>query len=270
MSQKVALVTGGGRGIGRSIAEALVAEGYAVALLGRDPANLSAAAQSLGSEQAEVLALPCDVTESADVRAALAAVENKLGPVSLLVNNAGIGDGGLIWKMEVEAWWRVQEVNLKGPLLTSHAVLPAMVARGSGRIINVGSFAANSTGKGGSAYSTSKAALQRLTEGIAADVAGSGVAAFCVSPGFVWTDMGREYDAVLRAQDPAFQGMDDKWVYPPEAVASLCMRLASGEADALSGCFIHVRDNLDEMIANSAGIGEQQWHQLRYHLPPQD
>lgn len=267
MQDEVAVVTGGGRGIGRAIAESLAAQGAAVALLGRDETRLDEAATNIQRQGGRALAVRCDVTVGDNVRSALVTAEKELGPVSLLVNNAGLGDGGLLWEMDVEDWWRVQEVNLKGPLLATHAVLPGMLARGRGRIINVGSFAGNSASPGGSAYSTSKTALLRLTEGTAADVAGRGIYAFCISPGFVWTDMGHAYDAALRASDPDFKGMDDAWVYPAEAAGELCVRLASGAADALSGRFIHVRDDLEQMIARSAEIQAGEQYLLRLQLP---
>ncbi len=266
---EVAVITGGGRGIGRAIAIALAAQGASVALAGRGSAALEETAVEIRAAGGKVATYPCDVVDGEALTGMLAAAQRDLGPLTLLVNNAGLGDGGLIWEMDPEAWWRVQEVNFKAPYLASREVLPDMVKRGAGRIINVGSFAANSAGQGGSAYSTSKAALQRLTEGMAADMAGTGVSAFCVSPGFVWTDMGREYDAFLRANVPGFEGMDDAWVYPVEAVAELCVRLARGDADALSGRFIHVRDDLDSMIADSERIIEEELHQLRFRLPPE-
>ena len=264
---QVAVVTGAGRGIGRSIARELAAGGAAVALLGRSLPHLQTTATEIAAAGGKALAIACDVTAVAEVNRALAQSDRELGPLTLLVNNAGVGDGGRFWEMPAEDWWRVIEVNLKGPFLLSHAVLPGMVARGSGRIINIGSYAANSAGMGGSAYSTSKAALQRLTEGIAADLEGTGVMAFAFSPGFVWTDMGTDYDRFLRAQVPTYDGMADEWVFPPEAAAEFCARLAAGDADTLSGRLLHVRDDLDSMIARSQQIIDGELYTLRLKQP---
>ncbi|MEP5566204.1 MAG: SDR family oxidoreductase [Halioglobus sp.] len=264
---QIAVVTGGGRGIGRSIAIELAARGAAVALLGRSLSHLQSTAAEIAAAGDKALAIPCDVTEMAEINAALAESERELGPLTLLVNNAGVGDGGRLWEMPAEDWWRVIEVNLKGPFLVSHAALAGMVARGSGRIINVGSYAANSAGMGGSAYSTSKAALQRLTEGIAADLEGTGVKAFAFSPGFVWTDMGTDYDRFLRENVPTYDGMADDWVFPPEAAANFCARLAAGDADALSGRLLHVRDDLDSLIAAAQQIVDDELYTLRLRQP---
>ncbi|MEP4145777.1 MAG: SDR family oxidoreductase [Halioglobus sp.] len=264
---QVAVVTGGGRGIGRSIAKELALRGAAVALMGRSLSHLQATAEEIEAAGGRALAIPCDVTAATEVTAALAQSDKELGPLTLLVNNAGVADGGRLWEMPAEDWWRVIEVNLKGPFLVSHAALPGLVARGTGRIINIGSYAANSAGMGGSAYSTSKAALQRLTEGIAADLEGTGVTALAFSPGFVWTDMGNDYDRFLRANVPTYEGMADDWVFPPQVAANFCARLAAGDADALSGRLLHVRDDLDKMIAKAQQIADDELYTLRLTQP---
>lgn len=264
---QVAVVTGGGRGIGRSIAKELAAQGASVALMGRSLSHLQTTVEEIEAAGGKALAIPCDVTAAPEVTAALAQSDKELGPLTLLVNNAGVGGGGRLWEMPAEDWWRVIEVNLKGPFLASHAALPGLVSRGAGRIINIGSYAANSAGLGGSAYSTSKAALQRLTEGIAADLEGTEVMAFALSPGFVWTDMGIEYDRALRANVPGYDGMAEGWVFPPEAAAKFCVRLAAGDADALSGRLLHVRDDLDQMIARADQIIDEELYTLRLLQP---
>jgi NAD(P)-dependent dehydrogenase (short-subunit alcohol dehydrogenase family) len=158
------------------------------------------------------------------------------------------------------------EVNLKGPLLTTHAVLGGMVQRGNGRIINVGSYVGVLPNAMGSSYSTSKAALLRLTDCTAEGVKEAGVSVFAISPGYVKTDMTRELEEQQRAANPDFEPMDEAWVFPPEDAAVLCVRLASGEADALTGRFIHVRDNLDDMIATADEIVNQDRYALRLNV----
>lgn len=267
LSGQVAIVTGGGRGIGRTVAQMLAAQGAAVAVLGRQLQPLEETAAAIEQAGGIALALSCDMVDRDTVAAAVDQCSRELGAVSLLVNNAGVAGGGPLWQMDPDQWWHIQEVNVKGPFLAMHTVLPGMLERGAGRIINMGSFAANSTGPGGSAYSTSKAALQRLTEGAAADLEGTGISVFAISPGFVWTDMGRDYDQALRANAPDYQGMDPAWVFPPEAAGELCLKLASGEADCLSGRFIHVREDLAALVADIDQIREADLHVLRLTGP---
>ena len=134
------------------------------------------------------------------------------------------------------------------------ACLKGMVTRGSGRIINMGSYQGIAPNSDASPYCTSKAALLRLTDCTALEVEPHGIAVFAVSPGFVHTDMTRELEALLRAKDPDFEGWDPAWIFPAQDCADLCVRLAVGEADALTGRMIHVRDDLDQMIADADEI----------------
>lgn len=263
----VAIVTGGGRGLGRSIAEMLAARGASVAVLGRSDELLQQAVDSIEQAGGTAMAISCDVIGNGSIHKAVARVEDAWGPVSLLVNNAGIGGGnGPLWETDCEDWWRVIEVNLKGPFLAMHAVLPGMVRERRGCIINVGSYIGVSPNGQASAYSTSKAALMRLSDCAAESAAGSDVSVFTISPGFVWTDMTREVDAQLRQQDPDYDGMDESWIFTADDAAKLCVRLASGEADALSGRMIHVRDDLDELIARAGEIVEKDGYALRLSM----
>jgi len=247
---------------------ALAKSGAAVAVLGRDQAALSETVDEISAGGGKAISITCDVVQMEQIRCAVATTESELGPVTLLINNAGIGGaGGPLWQTDPEEWWRVQEVNLKGPFLATHAVLEGMVKLGAGRIVNVGSYIGIAPTKGGSAYSTSKAALLRLTDCTAADVAETGISVFAISPGFVWTDMTRELDKYLRANDPNYQPMDEAWVFPSSRAADLCVRLATGEADQLSGRMIHARDDLDDMIARADDIVEQDQYTLRLSMP---
>ena len=227
---EVALVTGGSRGIGKALAIALAQSGRRVAAASRRPAGLS---------DAGILSLAADVTSEADVRAMVAAVEEKLGPIDLLVNNAGIGGPfGPTWETDAAEWWRCQEVNYKGPFLCSHAVLPGMVARRRGRIINIASGAGTVSIPYMSAYVTGKAALIRLTEVLAGELRRHGVSVFAIQPGTVRTDMslgvvqseaGRRW---LPWVQEVFDKHEDVTTQPAE---ELVLYLAGGKADALSG-----------------------------------
>lgn len=241
MTAPVALVTGGGRGLGRSIALSLVEAGFAVAVTGRDPGSL----EGVVGEGA-ALALPGDATDRDAVAEAVRRTNAELGPIDLLVANAGrFATGGPVWRSDPDDWWRDAEVNVRGPLLALHAALPAMVERGTGRAVVVGSGFGNKPMPHASAYSASKAAVQRLVEATAAELAGTGVVVLCISPGFVETQMTRGFPPGFVAGHPEFADpAPERWT-PPAAFPSLVARVAAGELDALSGRFVHVTTDVD-------------------------
>ena len=181
-----------------------------------------------------------DVTERNAVGNAFA----ELGPVDLLVNNAGTMDAiGPAWQVEPDDWRRDIETSLFGAFNCSRAVLPGMVERGAGRIVNVSSGVATRAYPHASAYAAAKAALRSFTQSLAAETAEHGIAVFAISPGFVWTEM------TERLRDsPWFPEFGSPNPNEPERAAELVLRLASGELDALSGRFIHVRDDIDQML----------------------
>ena len=217
----IAVVTGGSRGIGKAIADALRASGAAVTTLDRSHG--------------------VDVTERNAVGNAFA----ELGPVDLLVNNAGTMDAiGPAWQVDPDDWRRDIETSLFGAFNCSRAVLPGMVERGAGRIVNVSSGVATRAYPHASAYAAAKAALRSFTQSLAAETAEHGIAVFAISPGFVWTEM------TERLRDsPWFPGFGSPSPNEPERAAELVLRLASGELDALSGRFIHVRDDIDQLLS---------------------
>lgn len=261
---QVAVVTGGGRGIGRVISEQLSGQGAMVAVLGRSLPSLQETVDGITRLGGKALAIKADVTAQEEIVNAVRHIEDELGPITLLVNNAGVGGaGGPLWMTDPEEWWHVMEVNLKGPFLCTHSVLGGMVERGNGRIINISSYVGISPNAMASSYSTSKAALLRLTDCVADGVAQAGVQCFAISPGFVWTDMTHDLDRMMREHDPDHQPMDEEWVFPAEDAANLCVRLASGQADKLTGRMIHVKDDLDAMIANADTIAKEDRYALR-------
>lgn len=197
---RVAMVTGGGRGIGRAVALELAGLGAAVALLARSTGELAAVAAEIAALGGRAVALSIDVADGAEVEAAVAEIEQALGPVDILINNAAVlGPLEPTATGDPEEWARTIEINLVGAYRCLRAVLPGMLARGWGRIVNVTSGAA--TGRGlpnGSAYSASKAGLDMLTRAVAAEVASSGVAVNGVVPGVVDTAM----QTIIRATPP--------------------------------------------------------------------
>jgi NAD(P)-dependent dehydrogenase (short-subunit alcohol dehydrogenase family) len=249
----VALVTGGGRGIGASIARELADAGMRVAVGGRTQEQVEAVASEVDG-----LALVGDVSRPEDVEGWVARVERELGPVDLLVANAGVaGPAVPLWEQGVADWWRVFEVNVLGAMLASRAVLPGMIERGRGRIVNVGSGGSylpvrSGTVSLGTAYGPSKAALGRFSELLAAQVWQSGVRVFLISPGLVRTAM----------TEDAF-GDDAPWT-PPELAPRLVRVLASGRADALAGRYLHAEhDDVEELIRRADEVVENDLNAIR-------
>jgi 3-oxoacyl-[acyl-carrier protein] reductase len=240
----VAFVTGAGGGIGRAIARALLASGRALALVDRDRAALDAVAAELGGDRNRILAACADVTVPSDVAMACARVGDALGAIDTLVCAAGIyGPRVPFVDTDPDDWWDVVETNLRGAALCARAVLPAMLERGRGHIINVNSRAAvwDDPSHSSVAYSTSKAGLARFTGALAAEVAGRGVLVVDVSPGMVRTNM--------TATRPDLDELPDTAFLPPTTVAATVVALASGRYPELHGRFVHASDDLDELVA---------------------
>ncbi|MFO7260085.1 MAG: 3-oxoacyl-[acyl-carrier-protein] reductase [bacterium] len=187
LAGQVALVTGGTRGIGRGIAEELARAGARVAVVGRDEGRAAATAAELpgGGHRG----YGCDVSESAAVNALVERVEADLGPVDVLVNNAGITEDNLLIRLSDEDWDRVLDTNLRGAFNTIRAVARGMMRRRSGRIINVTSVVGLVGNKGQANYAASKAGLIGLTKAVAKELASRGVLCNAVAPGYIDTEM---------------------------------------------------------------------------------
>jgi 3-oxoacyl-[acyl-carrier protein] reductase len=233
----VALVTGGGRGIGASIARELTEAGMRVAVAGRTRDQVEQVAAEIGG-----LALVGDVTRQADVESWVQHTEAELGAIELLVANAGIGlRDDNAWEVPVDEWWRVLEVNVLGVHLSARSVIPLMLDRGRGRIVVTGSGAAYLPGLRSAAYSASKAAVVRYAETLATQLGGR-LPVFVFSPGLVRTDMTDDY------------GDDAPWT-PPELAPRLVRVLASGRADALAGRYLHAEhDDIEDLIRRADEI----------------
>ena len=232
---RAALVTGGGRGIGRNIALELAAAGAHVTVTGRTREQVEAVAAEIGGH-----ALVGDVSRREDVERWF----SEAGNVDLLVNNAGtsVGEHNAAWELDPSDWWHVFEVNVLGVYLCSRAAIPGMLARGGGRIVNVASGAAYLPDTKSTAYSASKAAVHRFSEILADQLRPHGIPVFSISPGLVRTEMTKG------APD------DAPWT-PPELAPRLVRALASGRLDRLAGRYLHAEhDDVDEVTARADEI----------------
>jgi NAD(P)-dependent dehydrogenase (short-subunit alcohol dehydrogenase family) len=268
---RVALITGAGRGIGRALAQALAGSGAAVAVLSRTEAELERTAREIARAGGRAMPVVADVTKRAEVTRAVEECRT-LGPIDLLVNNAGVaGPIGRMWDGDPDSWWRAVEINLRGTFNCIHAVLPSMVDRGGGRIINVASDAGAYRWPLVSHYSVAKAAVIKLTENLAVETGRHGITAFAIHPGLLrvgLTEKSLDSEAPDGSPEAVVQAwvrrqVDDGRVVTLERACDLVVRLASGEADQLSGRYITVHDDLEELLARAETIRRRDSHVLR-------
>jgi NAD(P)-dependent dehydrogenase (short-subunit alcohol dehydrogenase family) len=245
---QVALVTGGGRGIGARIARELADAGARVAVAARSRTQVEEVAGEIDG-----LAVELDVTDAAAVERAVAETERGLGPIDLLCANAGIGSGtDELWESDPAEWWRTHEVNVLGVYLCCRAVIPGMLERGGGRIVVTGSGAGYLPGASNTGYTSSKAAANRLAETLAQGLENTPVRVFLISPGLVRTEMTEGHFA------------DDAPWTPPELAPRLVRVLASGRADALAGRYLHAEhDDVEDLIRRADEIREQDLNAIR-------
>ncbi|MBI3981400.1 MAG: 3-oxoacyl-[acyl-carrier-protein] reductase [Gemmatimonadetes bacterium] len=188
LAGKVALVTGGSRGIGWAIAERLSGAGAAVAILARDEARAREAAARL-SASGRAIAVTADMADSAQVERAVETVERDLGPIDILVNNAGLTRDGILVRMSEADWDAVLDANLKGAFMATKLVTRGMMKRRFGRVINITSIVGITGNKGQANYAASKAGLIGFTKAVAKELASRNVLVNAVAPGFIDTDM---------------------------------------------------------------------------------
>jgi NAD(P)-dependent dehydrogenase (short-subunit alcohol dehydrogenase family) len=183
LQDRVAIITGGGTGIGKGIAQAFANEGCTVVIASRNEERLHAAARELRAAGAEILAIPTDVTVESQVQALFAETMARFGRLDILVNSSGAFDGGPIDEIPLAAWEKVIGVNLTGPFLCIREAFPIMKAGGGGRIINIGSISAQRTREEMAPYTASKFGIWGLTQAAALEGRPHGIAVSCLHPG---------------------------------------------------------------------------------------
>ena len=272
LAGRVALVTGGGRGLGQVFAQALAQAGAVVAVAARSADQLQETVSLIEAQGGHALAIPLDVTDQQAVERAVETIESKLGPVDILVNNAGLwGPINPVWTVDAEEWWRTMAIHVQGSFLCARAVLPGMITRRRGQIINIVSHAGVHRWPTCSAYAVSKTAVIKFTENLAAETRRHGVAVFALHPGLVTvglTQLAMEMDA--QSASPA--GRAAAWIrqqvaegqaVPPERSARLVVWLATGRADQLSGRYLTVDDNLETLVTRADEIQQADLYTLQ-------
>jgi 3-oxoacyl-[acyl-carrier protein] reductase len=243
LKERIALVTGGSRGIGRGIAQAFAAEGAKVVIVYRG--NQTAAAELIDEiKQAggTAFAHQADVADHAAVTACVDQVQKEIGPIDILVNNAGVIEDDLFVRLEPERWNKVIQTNLGGTYNFCQAVAYAMMKRRSGRIINISSVAATHVNPGQTNYSASKGAINSFTRALAVELANRGVTVNAIAPGFIETDM----SAAVRnkAGDLIKKMIPMRRLGTPADIAKVAVFLASDESSYVTGQVLTVDGGL--------------------------
>jgi NAD(P)-dependent dehydrogenase (short-subunit alcohol dehydrogenase family) len=256
---RVAVVTGGGRGLGRAIALGLAGRGATVAVVARSEPQLAETVGLAEPGPGRILPYVCDVSDPAAVAVMRERLTEALGPVTILVNAAGtFGPISLVKDVDPLAWQQTVTVNAMAPLFTSRAFLGDMLGEGWGRIVNVGSAAAlHPPGPLNSAYAVSKVALNQLTRHLAAEIAGTGVTANVIHPGDVKTDMWADIRDRVQAMGPVARNyvawaawVDATGGDPPEKAVDLVLRLTSDAGGDTNGVFCWIDEPLQAPIAS--------------------
>jgi 3-oxoacyl-[acyl-carrier protein] reductase len=226
LSGKVAIITGGNRGIGKAISLAFAGEGAKVVVVGRNKPRCDEVVDQITKEGGEAIGIQVDVTSEADVARMAKQTRDKYGRIDILVNNAAVNlPYRAVTELTLEEWNWILNVNLTGPLLCIRSVLPGMITQRSGKIINLSSIGGRHGAAGRTPYRATKAAIINLTECVAAEVKEFGIDVNAICPGAVETDMLRE---ITGGEMPAH-------LMPPEDIAAVAVFLASDESKAITG-----------------------------------
>ncbi|HTY50359.1 MAG TPA: SDR family oxidoreductase [Steroidobacteraceae bacterium] len=259
---QVAVVTGASRGFGRAIALRLAGEGAAVTVTALHGDALDGVVADIRRIGGKALAVVGDVTREVDVDRVVSETEAKLGPINLLVNNAGVpGPFGPLWTVSPAEFWRSQEVHVLAPFLYLRRVLPGMLERRAGRVVVISAIASRIVAPYLGGYCVGKIAQNRLAALAAAETRDAGVSVFAIDPGFVYTGMAEETVNHPDAQR-WLPGMVERLRArrdSPERNADLarcaqrCLDLASGRFDRLSGRYLELSDDIEAMLREAGG-----------------
>lgn len=254
----IALVTGGSDGVGRAVALGLGAAGFAVAILARSAEMLEETRALLEGNGTPSVACVADVRDFEAVASAVASIESKLGPISTVVNNAGTSLAiGPLWEVDPGAWWTDVETSLGGAFNVCRSVIPRMIARRQGRILNVSSYAGLRAAPYQSGYGCAKAGLANLTESLAVSLLPYGIRVFTVTPGFVRTSLTAQLTESPQGRHwlPELQTRDS---LDPDLFVRLTVTVALGGADILNGRFLHALDNIGELVSRFGDIESEE------------
>ena len=236
LKDKVAIITGGGRGIGRAIAIAYAAEGARVVIASRSTNQLDEVAAEITEQGGEVLTVPTDMQLGAEVENLIQETIDRFGRIDILVNNAGVNPRGLFLDSTDEEWEQGWQVNVMGVVYACRAALPIMQEQGSGNIINVGSGMGQVGHANLSVYCASKAALHGLTQAIAEEVWEDGIIANVLIPGPVRTELSKS--AWENAE--SFRAQSDPWKEPEQVVASALFLAAQPPESGMTGQILSI------------------------------
>ncbi len=272
LAGQVAIVTGGGRGLGRAFAQSLAAAGAKVALTARTASQLSETIALIEEAGGTAIAFTADVIDRPAMEQVMTEVEEQLGPVDILVNNAAvITPLGQDWEVDPDEWWRALEINVRGPFLCTQMLLPRMIARRKGRIVNISSGAAHGFNPNvypyAIAYCTSKAALDRMTNLLAVSVKEYGISIFSLAPGgptamieIVATspNVPQEVNVLFREALAEGSGIAES--------VQMLMFLVSGHADHLTGRHVSVADSMDDLLRRTEEILRDDLYTVRLRV----
>ena len=250
LQNRIALITGGGRGIGRAVAFAFAREGARIAVVARTEREVERVAEEVKAEtNVETIYATCDVSDIESVEMALADVRERMGAIDILVNSAGIAESAPLIKTSDELWQHHLAINLTGTFYFTRAALHAMIERGWGRVINIASIAGKTGSPYIAAYSASKHGVLGLTRSVALEVASKGVTVNAICPGYVDTEMTARALENIEAKTgrPAAEALEaikrtspQNRLITPEEVAAVALLLASDEGRGINGQAINV------------------------------
>ena len=266
LTGQVALVTGGGRGLGRAFAVELAKAGAAVGITARTQLQLDETLRLVEESGGQAIAFSADVTDKIAMEKVVARLEEHFGPVDILVNNAGmITPLGYDWELDADEWWQTLNINVNGPYICTRAVMPSMMARGKGRIINITSVGAHTVHPYATAYSASKAAISHFTNCLAPALEEHGISVFALAPQGP-TSM---HEMLANAPDRSLARREGSRRILKEGQPSMdssvhwLMYLVSGKGDSLSGRHISWSDSEDELTSRVDEIEKDDLYVLR-------